>query len=293
MKAFELEKHITPWLTAKRLTFVALSAHVKISLSDSLSRWDIVKNGLVPRIEVLVPIFSAPQEPVISGQSNISFAIQGYVNTSRRNYQKIFAALSRAMKQLADTAGQPNQDVLPEIWLHLVGHKDKDVKVPAELTRNVVFHEDLPYLAFYNLLSRMTALVPAFTTDAYFDIRASSSVPASLIAGIPIIASRRMLQSYTYLEENAVWPQLGQDDTEVMEDIVSQTVETRVARVNAARESARRILIANQEAVKSWAAEVLVQAPVLKAQLQRDNLWQEWSEGMRWWSAGFPHSKHW
>ena len=43
------------------------------------------------------------------------------------------------------------------------------------------------------------ALVPAFASPAYYVNKGSSSVGASLVTATPLIASRQLLQAYTWV----------------------------------------------------------------------------------------------
>ena len=47
-------------------------------------------------------------------------------------------------------------------------------------------------------------LLPAFGSNGYFQSRASFSIPAALIAGIPILVSHRHLAAYDYIQPPAL-----------------------------------------------------------------------------------------
>lgn len=115
--------------------------------------------------------------------------------------------------------------------LHLLGKVEHLPVVPA-LLRDVVFiHEGLPYTDFYALLASMVRpplprsspfspsetdsrrpslldsqdlLLPAFGHKGYLEHMASSSIPAALIARIPVLAAPQLTQAYTYVSGPAL-----------------------------------------------------------------------------------------
>lgn len=91
----------------------------------------------------------------------------------------------------------------------------KQVGVPEGIVPYVSANFSLDYIPYYNLLHRCFALIPAFADEGYFTSKASSSVPASLIANVPLMASRKLLESYGYLTSPAVWLEDGDGESEM------------------------------------------------------------------------------
>jgi hypothetical protein len=125
--------------------------------------------------------------------------------------------------------------------------------VPPDLKKSVFFDADLNYTAFYSTLSHTTALIPGFADKDYFTTKASSTVPASLIAGSPLIATRRLLHAYTYLAEECVWLQ-SDDETEfdVLARIVKLSFEERREVVERVKACNVALVQGNRELVREW-----------------------------------------
>ena len=123
----------------------------------------------------------------------------------------------------------------------------------------VVFDENLNYTDFYDVLSGMTAILPAFADDDYFIHKASSSVPASIIAGSPIVATRRMLDMYSYMHEDTVWLQReGQSDFEALWEIIKKPRSQRERKRADAKDYAKQIVRQNQQKVTSWVENAIL-----------------------------------
>jgi hypothetical protein len=102
----------------------------------------------------------------------------------------------------------------------------------------VVVDSGLAYLPYYAIIARSVALVPSFATDHYYVERASSTVAASLIAGCPLVASRRLLATYTYLDESVVWVQ--EEDEDEMDVVIRVGHERTAAERSAKNDNVRR-----------------------------------------------------
>ena len=77
------------------------------------------------------------------------------------------------------------------------------------------------YISFYRTIAQHAALYPAFCKDQLtLTIKASSTIACALIAGVPLVATKKILAVYDYLEEAAVWlvPDSGSSGTSVREE---------------------------------------------------------------------------
>lgn len=59
------------------------------------------------------------------------------------------------------------------------------------------------------LIHRSYALVPAFGMPVYYESRISSTILASLITCVPVIAEQRLLDTYTFLRQVCVRGSVG------------------------------------------------------------------------------------
>lgn len=57
---------------------------------------------------------------------------------------------------------------------------------------------------YYAAIESAIALLLAFASKAYYTLKASSSVAASIICGTPLLADSELLAAYTYVSPDAV-----------------------------------------------------------------------------------------
>ncbi|PNH12639.1 hypothetical protein TSOC_000405 [Tetrabaena socialis] len=91
---------------------------------------------------------------------------------------------------------------------------------------------------FWQAIHSSLALVPAFGMPVYYESRISSTILASLIACVPVIAEQRLLDTYTFLDERHVFLRLpGEDEAAAM----SRVMALPEAEVLAPREALRAL----------------------------------------------------
>ena len=258
----ELERALTPWVEANKVRFLALSSHTAQYLAThGLSKWNV--SDLVPEPDVFVPVFPVPlpsdsqedsEDP--SDEQELTFALQGDYDSGRRNYASIFKHLGEFLNSTSDGSDEQaatNQN----ITLHLLGHGNRPA-VPKELAGHIIFDENTNYKDFYSILSRTFTLLPAFATKEYLDRKASSSVPAALIGGTPLVATKEIVEAYSYLSEDVVWLQNGKEsEFEVVGRVLKMTAADR-RKKSAQCVALRNDLIAgNTELVRAWISDAL------------------------------------
>ncbi|KAK5721211.1 hypothetical protein LTR17_014772 [Elasticomyces elasticus] len=256
------QKIMMPWARAGMVDFVTLSEHTALYLREhAVPSWDLPE-GTNVTIRTLPPIFpvKSAEAVITEPEAELGFALQGNYEPSRRDYQDIFkhlgAFLAAAKERVLETyQDQPETNVsetASNIMLHLIGHGDRP-KVMEHLGRHVVFDADVDYPDFYAILSRTFALLPAFASDTYYDRKASSTVPASLIAGVPLVATRQLLKTYTYVKEEDVWLQEdGEQDFDIIGRILAMTTEQRAAKKAKVRATRDELIRQNKLDVKGW-----------------------------------------
>ncbi|EPS37822.1 hypothetical protein H072_8417 [Dactylellina haptotyla CBS 200.50] len=270
-----LEEALSPWVREQRAEFLALSPHTaEYLLEKSLKKWKVVKEeGHQPLIRHFVPVFPVQLPPAATDDTNLNFGLQGDFGQERRDYKMVFNRLGEFLKpasQKNNAKRQDTDDKEPEvdeeeqspiestprnITLHLVGH-GKHPPVPEDVVNNVVFDEGLNYIDFYTILSRCFALLPAFATPEYLDRKASSTVPASLIAGAPLVATKEIVKAYAYLDEDAVWLQ---SETETDFDVIGRVLklpnEERKVKTAKVRALRQKIIEQNIVLARKWTLE--------------------------------------
>ncbi|KAL7268030.1 hypothetical protein RUND412_009363 [Rhizina undulata] len=245
----ELEAAVKNWVLKNRIEFWTLSPHTAEFLQrESISKWASTASGTTPLIRHFVPVFPVELSETEDedAEESLSFGLQGDYDPSRRDYESLFSRLESFL------SSSPSN-----ISMHLLGHGTHP-SVPASVQNHVVFDEHLDYTAFYTILSETFALLPAFATNEYLDRKASSSVPAALIAGTPLVATKEMLEAYSYVDEEVVWLQAeGKSDLDVVGEILKMEPEERRRKKGRVRRRGREIIEGNVGKVGAWVAEAL------------------------------------
>ncbi|KEQ69477.1 hypothetical protein M436DRAFT_55730 [Aureobasidium namibiae CBS 147.97] len=254
----ERKADIRPWVDANMIEFWTLSPHTAAFLSNTIAAWDSNAdepwdNPPAPPIRVFVPIFpidTAVNTTATEQESqDLSFAMQGDYDPHRRDYKHIFERLGNF---LAAAEGERN------VSMHLLGQGQRP-SVPENVASHVFFDQSLSYIDFYGLLAKVSAVLPGFASPEYLDRKASSSVPAALIAGTPLVADRRLLAAYAYVEEESVWLQEdGENEFDVVGRMLSASAEQRAEKSEHAKANAERIIQGNIRRVGEWFGEGIV-----------------------------------
>ena len=243
---------IQPWVEKGLVDFITLSPHTAQHLrTASIDKWTYNDNGILVR--AFPPVFpvSVPDPGKFDIGQGLSLAMQGDYSAERRNYTSVFERLESANKKVKDiTEGKGTVD------LHLIGHGNLP-KVPDDVKKQTIFDKGLSYYDYYSLLSKQFAVLPAFASDDYFDRKASSSVPAALISGAPLVASQKLLDAYTYLPKEAVWvSEKGESEMDVIERLIDN-LDAYVSKRDATRKACKDLIEGNKELVRKWISEGL------------------------------------
>jgi hypothetical protein len=108
---------------------------------------------------------------------------------------------------------------------------------------------------YYELLHSCRATLTSFTDDIYLTTKASSSVAAALLSGVPLVASRRLLQAYGYLALDAVFlMEDGMADAEAMARVAALPDEQAHAVAAAVGRLQKRLFRRNVDALRHMMA---------------------------------------
>lgn len=253
----------SPWVEKSRIEFISLSPHTAEFLQrESLSTWNTKTQ---PLIRYMVPVFpvniisehstdsmtgeNAPFPKENDPDEELGFALQGDYDPSRRDYNSLFSRLETFLSGA-------NKDANTNLTMHLLGHGSKKPVVPDAITSHVQFNERLSYIEYYSIIAKTFALLPAFANNEYLDRKASSTVPASLIAGVPLVATKEMVNAYAYLNMDIVWEQKdGASDMDVVGEILRMGKEERRRKKQAVRERREEIIRGNMKRIGEWITE--------------------------------------
>jgi hypothetical protein len=261
-KRWKMESFMSPWVRANRIDFVALSPHVsEYARLDVLGRkWKAVMDELHhPRFHVFPPIFefNLPPGSNCNGKGReAGFSIQGEYSRGR-DYDTVFPLLQKMIL----AAEERNDDSVEATNLHLVGfgqHPD----MPADLQSHVIFDERLDYTEFYSTLAQSDAIMTAFSSEEYYTVKASSSVAAALIAGTPLVGDAKLLKSYGYLNESAMWMRAeGESEMDTVSRVMALTREEKNAKKAAVRKLRSQLITKNRMAVQACVEHVVASFP--------------------------------
>ncbi|KAF4983362.1 hypothetical protein FZEAL_1214 [Fusarium zealandicum] len=237
------------WAEHDMVDFVGLSQHtVDFLLKESIPKWHSIANITT---RVIPPVF--PVNVPDDVDDGISLAMQGDYSSGRRDYTGIFNHLGSVIRK----AGESGKDRDAEkVALHVIGH-GKTPEVPDHVKSNIIFDQGLSYPDFYALLSKSFSIIPGFASDTYFDRKASSTIPASLIAGAPIVASEELLKAYSYLPREATWvARPGEGEMDVIERVIHDR-KGFLERRKIVRETAKKLLESNRQNIAGWISQAL------------------------------------
>ena len=247
------ENFLRPWAEKGLVDFVTLSQHTATFLRENgISAWKTK-----PPIRPFAPVFpvNLPRLPnsVDADKGELGFGLQGLYESTRRDYKSIFSHLQEFIdSRSSERDGELNSNVT----LHLLG-QGTHPEVPSGLTSHVSFDESLDYDEYYSILSRTFALLPAFANDQYLDRKASSTVPAGLIGGTPLVATKEILAAYSYLPEDAVYLQ-GKEETEfdVIGRVLKNPGQDRIEKMQTVRDTCAELVESNARLVEGWIKEM-------------------------------------
>jgi hypothetical protein len=217
----------------KNVRMITLAPHVSNYLK---TRYELESEWLLP-IDSLQPAKECSSTTSIGCTSG--FAIQGNMDSTRRNYGDIWQQLGAQMLQ---------SNVTQLDWrlsINVIGNGNPDaLHVPAAIMGRVATHVNLSFTPFYNSIYHNIALLPVLGSDAYVKTKFSSTVVSSLITGVPLVATQQMLEAYTFLNESTTYMQRnGEDTMDVMVRILgmsSNELQRHRVQLQALREDLNR-----------------------------------------------------
>lgn len=235
---------------ADRIDFIGLSQHtVDFFKSKTLSEWHLNETVTMRTFPPVFPVALPEPDP----SAGLSLAMQGDYSSGRRDYKGIFEHLGEVIHKVKEANFATDEKT---VSLHLIGHGNPP-EVPENVRDHVVFDQSLSYPDFYALLSKAFSILPAFASDTYFDRKASSTVPASLIAGAPLVASEELLKAYSYLPREVTWvAEPGETEMATIRRVIVDR-DAYIQKRQAVRDACVRLAEENRGHVKEWIAEAL------------------------------------
>jgi hypothetical protein len=249
------EERLRRWARAGRLRFMTLSTHTAETLRSEVDQFGGIYKDV--HIDVFPPVFPVPLSPTPPQSNRLSIAIQGNFEDTRRDYLNTFLDFERMIEELPET-------ITSRMQFTILGN-GKYLGVPQNILPYVSVNFSLDYITYYNLLHQAFAILPAFADDDYYKTKASSSVPASLIAQSPIVGSPQLLESYKYLSQASTWKAENTSEGEMhaVYEILRRNFDDEGKELSSWREEVGNKRIA----VKQRAAELMEQNTQLMRQI--------------------------
>jgi hypothetical protein len=120
------------------------------------------------------------------------FSIQGNFG-GRHAHRKDVKGTVECLREL-EVAERGEEYRRPDIHLDLIGHVNGEVETGTLDRGSIRFRSDLNSADYYKAISNTHFMIAAIGESDYYCCRATSSVPAALIAGTPLIARRAFLK---------------------------------------------------------------------------------------------------
>ncbi|KAH9476941.1 hypothetical protein JR316_0010857 [Psilocybe cubensis] len=215
--------YISEWSRRNAIRVLTISEHVARSFrskfqNNARSADPALKLAALEYIPVdfHIPILDLQHFPELSPTRMLSNAvIQGSFDSNRRDYTRIFSELNASLHANPEVWGylpfgngpsfiQNKRSNDPAFKLHLVG--SGWITVPDELKNLIVFHTNLNYTDFYEVMGGMDICIPAFLSedDINFKYQASSSIAMCMESNVPILALEQLRNAYTHVDDDRI-----------------------------------------------------------------------------------------
>ncbi|CAF1549718.1 unnamed protein product [Adineta ricciae] len=135
------------------------------------------------------------------------FIIQGKLDDTRRNY----SYFAKNIKRYQHLLGQ-HKIVFTIIGVAETIDRHKYLKLPG--VRLFLSSSYIPAYAFYSFIHQTIGIIPLYARDDYHINKQSSTIFCSILTQTPLLATQRLLDSHTFIPEEAVWLQYD-NETEI------------------------------------------------------------------------------
>jgi hypothetical protein len=265
--AKDLTTKIQPWIDQQMVDLVTLSQHTAHYLrTEVINAWEfnatVTVRHLAPLFPVQLPDHGFPASRAISkgdsGPLQYPIAIHGDFDATRHNYTDVFSnvlALNERAEKITIETKNYTRTEKRDVSLHIFGERVPP-NVPKKVKPILSVDREMPFQRQYELLSRSFILLPAFTSGSSSDYLfklASWSIPAALIAGVPIAGDEDILQAYNYVPRDTAWFRYaGENEMKVAERVVLWSEEEHKRKKELVREKCKDLIQRNVELVDEW-----------------------------------------
>jgi hypothetical protein len=232
---WSLSAAIDQYIPLKNTTFLFLAEHTFMSAKRQLAQRFNAESERHKRdkykLAYVYPVFSLDRmfgyeeryirreaRPQRKEEQTVSFAVQGNfggAHAKRRDLDgtiSCLAELSKPSSAVAQNTTHLRAAASAAVRLDLIGHVNGKLHLPSkQALHRLQLHrqEDLSAQKIYGAIARTQYLVTSLGSDAYSDTQATSSVPAALIARVPVVTTKAFLQLYPCLRDAPVHQHLN------------------------------------------------------------------------------------
>lgn len=220
---------ISTYFPLSKTTFLCLSEHTYKSAKLNLANRPQHSRTIVPdssyKLKYLYPVFAIDKtygtqsvlaytqqlNPSSSRNKSVNFVIQGNFggkHSKRRDLAGAVHCLTALIlrKEMNKTTHHLRTGLTTTIQLNLVGEVHGELNIPQQQYRMFprLQVRTLPNLAaidFYSAIARAHFLVTAPGNPLYTTTQATSSIPAALITGVPLVLGADLLALYPCLRD--------------------------------------------------------------------------------------------
>ncbi|KAG2490241.1 hypothetical protein HYH03_011365 [Edaphochlamys debaryana] len=190
---------------------LGLVPHVMTSANETLKgRHESIQWGL------MVAPYTSPQ-PCKKKSCLSGFVVQGALRRRQDgDWTKFIRDYDSLWKQMMKKGA-------PAVRMKIMGKGMRsELGVPKKINSSVDFYSGLPFPEYWDLIDKSYALVPFHGTPQYYTMRCSSTVLASLITCVPLIADDTLLAAYYMFKKEHVFYQApGETEMDVMERVMA------------------------------------------------------------------------
>lgn len=268
------QESLRKWIDSGRISWITLSAHVNKTLdftvfptlqidpqTASTHVWTPVfdwTEGLPVQVQESIDVeYRLPS--ATTAQDRVHLAVQGSFESHRRNYKDLFDSWKNYAHWHATSVHKTR--LMDRVKFLILGQEvfwepNPSRHLPADVIQTkTILASGLNYKDYYATLANATLLLPAFAGNEYLLWKASSTVAASVIACVPLVAEEELLKRYTYLRPSAVWLR-GEAESELnaamrIIDLPRSALNDRVIALQKLR---AELIQENEAKVRRWMA---------------------------------------
>lgn len=237
------------------VNIITLGPHTKASVQEILG-----SNGIKNFVDFIIPFFPIDKRIEVN-RERTGFALQGSISDRRRNYKKLIDGVVKLR------ASWPS-----DFKVTVLGRGN--TSLPEDAADLIFIKSNVNYPEYYETIQDSLGLLTAFASKIYFREKASSTVAASLICGMPLLTEAETVDVYSYVSRNSVWiRERAETDATAMLRIVNMPdlKDQFQSRYNSLQEDIKRAESHNSAVVNGVMDNILPRTTLLHASSEQNH----------------------